>query len=154
VRVTRIVVIASLALMVLALPQAGYADHCGGIATVEPASGPPGTTFIFRTNQGGPTNVYLYHDGTLVRTDTLEGDGSVTYRIHTEAGDEGPWRVRAAVQGQEGCAGTARFRVTSLPDTASPPIGPGGWTEAVALLAGAISLAWTLRRPRARHSLT
>lgn len=148
----RLLGIASVATLVLAFPRATLADHCGGFATVEPSTGPVGTTFVFRTNQGGPTTIYLYHDGTLERTDTQSGNGFVTYRIRTKQGDEGRWRVRAAVQGQEECAGHARFRVTGLPETSTSTRGPGGWTGALALLAGGVAFAWAVRRSGLRRS--
>src|SRR5690349_6561367 len=117
VRFTWLLAVAGLASLAIAFPRASLADHCGGSATVEPSTGPVGTTFVFRTNLGGPTTIEVYHDGTLERTDTLHGNGPVTYRIRTDEGDDGRWQVRAVVQGQEECAGHARFRVTGLPDT-------------------------------------
>lgn len=44
----------------LVSPPAAVADVCGASTTVEPSSGPPGTTFVFRTNQSAPTNLALY----------------------------------------------------------------------------------------------
>jgi hypothetical protein len=150
VRIIRVLAIASVAILVLAFPRPSLADHCGGIASVEPSAGPAGTTFVFRTNLGAATNVYLYHDGELVRTDARSGTGSVTYRIRTGPGDEGRWRVRAAVQGHEECSSHARFRVTGPPDTSTPGRSPGGWTSGLALLAGGIAFAWAVRRSPAR----
>jgi len=147
-RFVRMVVFAGAALVLLALPRASLADHCGGIATVEPPSGPAGTTFLFRTNQGGPTNLYVYRDDKLLHTDTLAGDGFVTYRIRTAEGDEGRWRVRAAVQGQEGCYGEARFRVTGLPDTSTAAGSPIEWIVMLAILIGGIAFVAALRLPR------
>ena len=151
VRFIRVLAIASVAILVLAFPRSSLADHCGGIATVEPSAGPAGTTFVFRTNLGGATKLYLYHDGKLVRTDTRSGTGSVTYRIRTASGDEGRWRVRATALGQEGCSSRASFRVTRLPDTSTPETSPDGWTSGLVLLAGGIAFAWTVRRSPARH---
>ena len=148
----RIVTIAGVLLLGLTFPHATLADHCGGIATVKPSSGPAGTTFVFRTNQGAPTNLYLYRNGTLVKTDTLAGDGFVSYRIRTDAGDVGRWRVRAAVQGQEECHGDATFRVRGIPDTATARSGltASAWPLAVVVGMLAFMLGWRRSRLRDR----
>ena len=146
----RIVTIAGLLLLGLTFPHATLADHCGGIATVKPSSGPAGTTFVFRTNQGAPTNLYLYRNGTLVKTDTLPGDGFVSYRIRTEPGDVGRWRVRAAVQGQEECHGDATFRVTGIPDTATARSGLAASAWPLAVVVGMLALMLGWRRSRVR----
>jgi hypothetical protein len=70
-------------------PASVSADHCGAAATVTPSSGPPGTTFVFRTNLGAPSMLRLYRDGTLVRSAALDGDGPVRFAIRTGAGDSG-----------------------------------------------------------------
>jgi hypothetical protein len=147
-RLSRSIAVVALFLIALAFPEATLADHCGGAATVEPASGSAGTTFVFRTNQGAATNIYLYRNGKLVRTDTIAGTGSVSYRIRTQAGDEGRWRVRAAVQGQEECHGDATFRVTAIPDTATADPASGGPTLPVVglLAAGGFLLGWRRMR--------
>jgi hypothetical protein len=153
-RLVRVTTIAAVLVLGLASPPASRADHCGGAATVEPASGPIGTTFVFRTSLGATTNLYLYRGGTLVRTDTLAGDGSVTYRVRTGPGDAGRWRIRAAVQGGETCYGEARFRVTAIPDTSTAPAQPAGapWPLAgLAALAGVLlGLFRTGRRSSSR----
>jgi hypothetical protein len=150
-RFARVVTIAGVLLLGLTFPSAILADHCGGIATVEPSSGPAGTTFVFRTNQGAPTNLYLYHNGKLVKTDTLAGDGFVSYRIRTDEGDVGRWRVRAAVQGQEECRGEATFRVTGLPDTAIAPSGHMASAWALAVVVGMLGFRLGWRRSRRRE---
>jgi hypothetical protein len=154
VRLIRVLAIAGAGLLVLATPTVSLADICGGIATVAPSSGPAGTTFLFRTNQGAATNVYVYHDGKLVRTDRLVVDGFVSYRIRTDNGDEGGWRVRAAVQGHQQCYGEARFHVTGVPDTSTVENGGSRWPVALAILVGAFAFVCTFRRSRVRHAWT
>lgn len=139
-RVARSLAVATVILLGLALPSVSLADHCDGSATVEPGSGPAGTTFVFRTNLGETSNLYLYHDGELVRTDTLAGGDATPYRIRTDADDIGRWRIRAAVQGGEACYGEAVFRVTGMPDTATDAGGSGAWTSPVVTLAGLLGL--------------
>ena len=103
-------------------PAPVSADHCGASATVTPSSGPPGTTFVFRTNLGAPSTLYLYRDDTLVRSVRLRGDGPVRFAIATRAGDSGTWRARAEVRGSPSCAAEASFRVLGAPDTATIPV--------------------------------
>lgn len=147
-----ITAIVSLLVLGLASPPAAMADVCGASATIEPSSGPPGTTFMFRTNQGAPTNLYVYRDGKLVRTAKLAGDGFVFYQIRTSSGDAGQWRARAAVQGHEECYGEATFRVTNMPDTSTvqKTAGWSPWPLMVALGLLAFLLVWR-RSPATRH---
>lgn len=151
-RLVRVLGMVSAGLLVLATPSVGLADICGGIATVAPSSGPAGTTFLFRTNQGAATNVYVYRDGKLVRDAKLAGDGFVSYRIRTSTGDAGKWRVRAAVQGHEQCYGEARFQVTGVPDTSTVATSTSGSPVALPVLAGALAFICMLRRSRVRGS--
>jgi len=151
-RLVRATTIAAVLVLGLACPPASRADHCGGAATVEPASGPAGTTFVVRTNLGATANLYLYRDGTLVRTDTLASDGSVIYRVRTGPGDAGRWRIRAAVQGGESCYGEARFLVTAIPDTSTAPAPPAGAPWPLAGLAGLTGLLLGMMRTGRRRS--
>jgi hypothetical protein len=103
----------------LALPAAVSADHCGAAATISPSSGPPGTTFVFRTNLGAPSDLRLYRNDRLVAEQFLDGEAFVQYDITTESGDEGRWRARAEVRGQPECAAEASFVVLGAPDTST-----------------------------------
>lgn len=147
-RAVRAIAIAGALVLGMAFPRVILADHCGGVATIEPASGPAGTTFVFRTNQGAPTNLYLYRNGTLVRTDTLAGDGFVSYRIGTDEGDVGRWRVRAEVQGHEECYGQATFRVTRMPDTSTADTRPAAAAWPLVGLLGIAGFVLCWRRSR------
>ncbi|HEX5589688.1 MAG TPA: hypothetical protein VFX65_05310 [Candidatus Limnocylindrales bacterium] len=106
-----------IALLVLWLPGPALADHCGADATISPPTGPPGTTFVFRTNLGAPSDLRVYRNGRLVRDVYLAGDGFVRYRIRTVAGDTGDWRARAEVRGSPECAAEVSFTVIGPPDT-------------------------------------
>lgn len=136
----------------LIAPATVFADHCGATATVTPASGPPRTTFVFRTNLGAPSDLHLYRNGTLVRSVALDGNGFVTYAIRTSAADLGTWRARAVVRGQGGCAAEATFTLIGTPDTSTinePAVPSVPW--AVAPIAGAIAWAFGFQRLRARR---
>lgn len=112
------------ALLVLWLPTSALADHCGADATISPTAGPPGTTFVFRTNLGAPSDLRVYRNDTLVREVYLAGDGFVRYRIRTTAGDVGAWRARAEVRGFPDCAAEVSFTVIGPPDTSVGTHGP------------------------------
>lgn len=100
----------------LTSPSATLADHCGGSATVVPASGPAGTRFVFATNLGASSDIHLYRDGVLIRSDFLAGTGDVDYTIETQPGDVGAWTVRAEVQGHPECGSEAAFTVIEAPE--------------------------------------
>ena len=76
-------------IVLLSLPAPASADHCGADATVSPASGPPGTTFVFRTNLGAPSELQVFRNERLVKVVPLDGQAFVRYRIRT-----GPRRCR------------------------------------------------------------
>lgn len=111
-------------LLAVSLAQPATADHCGYDATISPASGPAGTTFVFRTWLGATSDLRIYRDDVLVREVELR-QGAERYRIRTGPGDEGHWRARAEVQGRPDCAAEATFTVTGLPDTSTDPRGDG-----------------------------
>ena len=113
------------ALLLLA-PSPVLADHCGGGATIAPASGPPGTTFVFEMNLGARSDLHLYRDGKLVESVFLEDTDDVRYSIRTGPGDAGAWRARAEVRDQTECAAEATFTVVEAPDTSTAPETPGG----------------------------
>jgi hypothetical protein len=125
VRWDRLLAIAALtSIVLLTQPAAAAADHCGADATVSPPSGPPGTTFVFRTNLGAPSELRVFRNERLVRIVSLDGHGFVRYRISTGPGDAGAWRAHAAVVGRPDCVAEASFNVVAPPDTAtvaSPP---------------------------------
>jgi hypothetical protein len=120
-------ILSFVATVALGIPSAASADHCGAPATISRPWGPPGTTFVFRTNLGAPSDLFLYQDGRLVRSISLPGDGAIRYAIRTTAADGGRWRARAVVRGSPGCAAETSFTVGDAPDTdasAEP-----GWVE-------------------------
>lgn len=96
---------------VLIWTSAAYADMCGGSASVAPDHGPPGTTFVFSTNVGAPSDLTLYHDGAWAGSEFLPGSGDVSYSIHSTTADIGHWRARAAVFNHPECFGEAEFDV-------------------------------------------
>ncbi len=126
------------------------ADSCGSDATITPASGPPGTTFVFRTNLGEPSDIYVYRNGHLVKTDFDPGNADIRYEVTANA--PGRWRVRAELRSSPQCAAEATFVVVGTPDTATAgPIEGGstsGWPLAVlvSLIAGAIACGVAFRR--------
>ena len=101
--------VAIIVALALGIPASVAADHCGSLATVSPSWGPPGTTFVFKTNLGSPSDLYLYRNGHLVKTDYLPGHGFIRYPITTKSGDLGSWRVRGEVRGTPNCAAEARI---------------------------------------------
>jgi hypothetical protein len=150
-RPRRLVLVLSLLAVLALMPAPVLADHCGADATVTPASGPAGTTFVFSTDLGAPSELSLYRDGTLVRSVSLDASGPVRYEIRTGTGDAGSWRARAEVRGSPGCAAEATFTVVGTPDTstdAPPDSRPALWLAV--LLAGAIASALVLRRSGSR----
>jgi hypothetical protein len=114
--------VAIIAALVLGSPSKVAADVCGALATVSPSWGPPGTTFVFKTNLGSPSDLYLYRNGHLVKTDYLPGHGFIRYPITTKSGDLGSWRVRGEVRGTPNCAAEARFTVGFAPETDIEPV--------------------------------
>ncbi len=79
----RLVGVLSLVGFFLLVPAPVLADHCGAGANVSPPSGPPGATFVFSTNLGARSDLYLYRNGHLVATAFLDNDDFVSYRIKT-----------------------------------------------------------------------
>ncbi len=129
-----------LATVALGIPMTASADHCGGAATISRSWGPPGTTFVFRTNLGASSDLSLYQDGRLVRTVYLPGNGFVRYAIRTSEADRGRWRARAEVRGHPECAAQASFTVSGAPETdAAAALGQvdGGSPSSPVLLVGA-----------------
>ncbi len=140
-----------LATVALGIPSTVSADHCGGVATISPSWGPPGTTFVFRTNLGAASDLSLYQDGRLVRTVYLRGSGFVRYAIRTTEADRGRWRARAEVRGHPECAAQATFTVGGAPETDAPatldPVDGGAPASPVILVGAALTSFWiALRR--------
>lgn len=108
-------------LLGLSAPTSVFADHCGAGAIVTPSSGPPGTTFVFSTNLGAPSELRAYRNEVQVQQAVFEGTGAITYAILTSPGDSGQWRVHAEVRGQADCAADASFLVVGAPDTSTEP---------------------------------
>src|SRR5512141_2047424 len=106
-RATYIALAIALGGLLLIAPSQVLADHCGATATITPTVGPPGTTFVFRTNLGAPSDLRMYRNGSLVDSVPLTGDGFVRYAIRTGPGDAGAWRARAVVRGSPDCAAEA-----------------------------------------------
>lgn len=120
VRCDRLLAVAALtSIVVLSQAVPASADHCGADATVSPVSGPPGTTFVFRTNLGAPSQLQVFRDERLMKVISLDGHGFVRYRIRTGPGDAGTWRAHAAVVGRPDCVAEASFSVVGPPDTAT-----------------------------------
>jgi hypothetical protein len=158
VRLDRLFRVAALTSIVLvSQPAPASADHCGADATVSPLSGPPGTTFVFRTNLGAPSELEVFRNERLVKVVSLEGNGFVRYRIRTGPGDAGTWRAHAAVVGRPDCVAEASFSVVGPPDTAtvaSPraPLAEGGAAPWIAG-AGAAAFLLVIGRPRIRRAV-
>jgi hypothetical protein len=145
-RLARVVPVGAM-LLALAVPSPVTADHCGAAATIAPISGPPGTTFVFRTNLGAPSDLRVYRNG-LVKEAFLEGDGDVRYDIATASRDAGQWRARAEVRGQTDCAAEAAFTVLGTPNTSAanaPPSSPG-FSLLITIAAGVAAFGLALRR--------
>ena len=125
------------------------ADHCGGFATVEPDSGPPGTTFVFTGDVGAASDLRLFRNAEPIGHASFDGEGRVRYEIETQSGDGGQWRVRIEVRGSPDCAAEATFTVADVP--ASPAdSGVPQWVVPPAILAvGLVGL--TLNRLRRRQ---
>ena len=146
-RVTRFVLSLGLLIGLAIHPPTVLADHCGAGATITPSSGPSGTTFVFETNLGAPSDIHLYRDGELVRSVFLDDDNFATYAIETRPSEAGSWLARAEVRGQTECAAEATFTVIGTPDTSTASDqSPQGLPWVLALLAGAIALAVGFRR--------
>jgi hypothetical protein len=140
-----------IALLLIVTAAPAMADHCGAKATVRPASGPPGTVFVFRTNLGAASNLTLYRDGEAQRTVFLRGDGFVRYDIATGRGDLGSWLARAAVHGHDHCRGEATFTVVGAPDTSAAPPAPSPIAAVVLLVAGLIGFGLGALQVRVRR---
>lgn len=129
-------------------PSAVLADHCGGLATVEPKHGPPGTVFMFRANVGAPSELTFYHDGTWAGSVFLSGSGEVSYSISSRVADVGHWAARAAVIATPECYGEAEFEVDGpawgIPAVAYPIL------LGTTLMALILVAAWAVRRRRSR----
>ena len=144
-------------IVLLSQPAPASADHCGADATVSPQSGPPGTTFVFRTNLGAPSKLEVFRNERLVKVVSLDGNGFVRYRIRTGPGDAGTWRAHAAVDGRPDCVAEASFSVVGPPDTAmaaSPraPLAEGGAGPWIAV-AGTAAFLLAIGRPRSRRAV-
>ena len=147
-------ILSFLATVALGIPTTVSADHCGAGATISPSWGPPGTTFVFRTNVGAPSDLRLYHDGRLVRTVYLSGTRSVRYAIRTTEADRGRWRARAEVRGSPECAAQASFAVGGAPETdAAAPLDriDGGVPSSPVLLVGAALTSFWIALRRVGH---
>lgn len=106
-----------------------------------------GTTFVFTTNLGAPSDLHLYRDGVLARSVFLDDSDFVTFAIRTGAVDAGAWRARAEVRGQSECAAEAAFVVLGAPDTSTESVAaPAGSPWVPPVLAGAVALLVALRR--------
>lgn len=134
-------------LLTMACPAPILADHCGADATVTPPSGPAGTTFVFATNLGEPSDVYVYRDGSQMAKAYIPDSDDFTYAIPTEPGEAGSWKVHAQLRSSPDCAAEATFTVLGSMDTstASPP-GRQGWPWPLVLLAGTSLFVWAWRR--------
>jgi len=125
-------------------PAKVSADHCGAVGSITPASGPPGTTFVFRTNLGSPSDLRIYRNERLVREVFLASDADVRYRIRTGAGDAGTWRARAEVRGFPDGITEVSFVVVATPDTSTRSTVPAEASRApgTALMAAAGVMAF------------
>jgi hypothetical protein len=120
-RLTHVARALSVCTLLLLAPSPVLADHCGSSATITPVVGQPGTTFVFRTNLGTPSELDLYRNGALIRSVALSGSGDVRYSIQTGPGDAGAWRARAEARDNADCAAEATFKVVGAPDTSTDP---------------------------------
>src|SRR3989304_7413938 len=91
--------LAAVILLGLSAPTSVIADRCGAGANVTPASGPPGTTFVFSTNLGASSELRIYRNEVQVQQAVSEGTGAITYAIQTAPGDSGQWRGPSGVGG-------------------------------------------------------
>lgn len=148
-RIRVLLVLALLAMVGMASPSSVIADHCGADATISPQAGPPGTTFVFTTDLGAPSDLRLFRDERPIKTVFLAGDGFVTFQIVTGRNDSGRWRARAEVRGSPDCVAEAFFVVLEAPDTSTSP--SAGRLLAGALIVGAGILAFTLALVRQVH---
>ena len=157
VRFDRLLRVAALtSVVLLSQPALASADHCGADATVSPASGPPGTTFVFRTNLGAPSELQVFRDEQLVKAVPLDGQAFVRYRIRTGPGDTGTWRAHAAVVGRPDCVAEASFSVVGPPDTAtvaSPRAAPTQGRAAWMTVGGAAAFLLVIGRLRIRRAI-
>lgn len=146
-RPARLALLLPLLVLLAVAPAPVLADHCGAGATITPRSGSPGTTFVFRTNLGAPTDLHLYLGGTLIRSVFIDDGDAVRYAIKTGPGDAGSWLVRAEVRGFPDCAADASFTVAGTPDTSTEPApSPGARTWLLEAVAGGIAVLLALRR--------
>lgn len=125
-------VVLALGLLLLAtVAPAVQAAASACTLSVTPASGPPGTQFVFSGQGYTPTTLTLTRDGKPPRTLPLNLGGADPFTIPFVAadGDVGRWKVVASVEGSS-CAGTAAIKVTlpstststSTLDAAAPPV--------------------------------
>lgn len=134
------------AFLILLASTSVDADHCGGTATVEPESGPSGTTFVFTGDIGAASNLRLFHNDQPIGSASFAGEGPVRYEIETQSGDGGEWRVRLEARGSPDCGAEATFTVADLAAT-SAGSGVPAWLVALALLAvGLVGLTLMARR--------
>lgn len=115
--------LASLLAALLSVTLAGPAAFAAGTCTlsVSPASGPPGTQFVFTGSGYTPTKLTLTKDGAKPKVIDLNlgTQDPFTIKIVAANGDVGRWKAAAQVDGS-GCVGTASIHVT-LPSTATAP---------------------------------
>jgi hypothetical protein len=120
--------------LVLLASSSVAADHCGGTATVEPESGPSGTTFVFTGDVGAASNLRVFRNDQPIGSASFAGEGLVRYEIETQSGDGGLWRVRLEARGSPDCGTEATFTVVDVPDT-SVRSGMPLWVVVPAILA-------------------
>jgi hypothetical protein len=129
-------------------PTAILGHHCEAIANVTPELGPPGTTFRFETNLGATSDLYLFKDDVLVRSEYLDDSDFVSHPISTGPGDSGTWRARAEVRGRPECWAEAGFTVGT--SSLLPGILAGAALVLVTLAIVGVGLLVALRRAAAR----
>ena len=119
-------------------PAGGVAMAAGSTCTmtVDPPSGPPGTSFTFSGSGFTPTQFSLTQKNVATRilTVSLKAADPWTYLFVAGDKDTGRWKVTASA-GQGGCQASAQVHVT-LPSTATAdPLAPADRTPAIAALA-------------------
>jgi hypothetical protein len=122
--------------------------------TVKPASGPPGTEFVFSGSGYSPTELRLTRDGAAPRVVPLSPAGADPFQFSIVAGDAdvGKWKA-VAVDAAKNCEGTATIRIV-LPGTSTlAESAPADKTPVLAAFAGlagvfVLSAAFILRRSR------
>lgn len=118
VRVARVLLVIAILSLVGASPVA--ADGCYGWATISPASGAPGTTFVFRTGlgmAGDDTTLRIYRNGQRVKTVVLTANSIQRYAIKTTAADAGRWSAIASNNPE--CHTPWMHFTVGLPETAT-----------------------------------